>query len=150
MSLNRVIGKDNDIPWRIPEDWKWVQQKTNGQIIVMGRRTFESLGNKPLSNRENIVVSRTLSKTEGIRVIRDFSELDDLETAKEIWIFGGAEIYQCALPKIEELFLTVVNRVVDGDVFFPQFEEELDFEGLVRKEADFRIEHYRRRTPSST
>ena len=146
MSLNRVIGKDNDIPWRIPEDWKWVKQKTSGHIIVMGRRTFESLGRRPLPNRENIVVSRTLSETEGFQVIRALSELNDFKTDKEIWIFGGAEIYRSALPKVDELFLTVVNRVVNGDVFFPEFEEEFDFEGFVRTEPGFRIKHYRRRT----
>lgn len=146
MSLNRVIGKDNDIPWRIPEDWKWVKQKTSGHIIVMGRRTFESLGKRPLPNRENIVVSRTLPETQGFRVIRALSELNDFNTDKEIWIFGGAEIYRSALPKVDELFLTVVNCVVNGDVFFPEFEEEFDFEGFVSIEAGFRIKHYRRRT----
>ena len=112
----------------------------------MGRRTFESLGRRPLPNRENIVLSRTLSETEGFQVIRALSELNDFKTDKEIWIFGGAEIYRSALPKVDELFLTVVNRVVNGDVFFPEFEEEFDFEGFVRTEPGVRIKHYRRRT----
>ena len=143
MSLNRVIGKDGDIPWRIPEDWEWVKKTTRGHIIVMGRKTWESIG-RPLPGRENVVISRTMEKDSvpGVKVIRDLSELDDFETDKEIWIFGGGEIYRQALPHCSEFYLTVVNRHVEGDTYFPPFEEDFSFKGFVRTEREFRIKHY--------
>ena len=148
MSLNRVIGKDNTIPWHIPRNWKWVKERTNGQIVVMGRKTFDSIG-KPLPNRENIVLSRTLKERPEVRVIRDLAEIESLETDKEIWIFGGEEVYRQALPHCDEIFLTVVNREVEGDTFFPEFEEEFDFKKFLRQEKEFRIKHYVRSSASS-
>lgn len=141
MSLNRVIGRGNDIPWHIPEDFKWVKSATSGHIIVMGRKTYDSIG-RPLPNRENIVLSRSMEPVDGIRIIRDLSELKILQTDKIVWIFGGAEIYRMALPSCTDLFLTVVKRKVEGDTLFPEFEDCFEFKETIRVEEEFETRHY--------
>src|SRR5687767_3752061 len=100
MSENRVIGNGNKIPWHIPEDFKWFKEKTTGQVIVMGRKTFESIG-KPLPNRTTIILSRNNFQVPGIRTISNLGELDlnSQELAgKEVYICGGAQVYEQTLP----------------------------------------------------
>lgn len=145
VSLNGVIGKDNSIPWYLPGDWKWVKERTAGQIVVMGRKTFDSIG-RPLPNRENIIVSRSMEERDGLRVVRDLSEVEEIQTEKEIWIFGGEQIYRQALPNCDELYLTVVNQNVQGDTYFPEFEGQYALKGVLRKEAEFRILLYVRKS----
>src|SRR4051812_22703429 len=120
MSLNRVIGAANKIPWHLPEDFQWFKRMTTGHIIVMGRKTFESIG-KPLPNRTTIVLSRSGTQIAGVQTIAALSELHVPETERndrDIFICGGAEIYKQALPLCSDLFLTVVKREVEGDTFF--------------------------------
>ena len=142
MSLNRVIGKDNRLPWHLPEELKWLRKITHGQVIVMGRKTFESMG-RPMPDRENIVLTRSDIEIPGVRILRSLDDVEKLETDKEIWIFGGAEIYRQALPRCSDLYLTVVNQqVVDGDVFFPEFENDFELKEVIRRESEFTINHY--------
>src|SRR2546430_1379287 len=111
MSLNRVIGAGSRIPWHLPEDFKWFKKMTTGQIIVMGRKTFESIG-RPLPNRTTIVVSRSGNVIPGIETISDLAQLPTLASArenKEIFICGGAQIYAQALPLCSDLYLTLVK-----------------------------------------
>src|SRR5205807_3380173 len=121
MSLNRVIGAGNKIPWHLPEDFKWFKKMTTGHIIVMGRKTFEAIG-KPLPNRTTIVLTRSSLQISGAETI---SGLDEIEShvapndAREIFICGGAQVYQRALPLCSDLYLTLVKRTVEGDAFFP-------------------------------
>jgi len=131
MSQNRVIGCKNDIPWRIPEDFKWFRECTIGQVVVMGRKTFESLRLKPLPKRENWILSHTsfpLFYDNDKAIIRTVGSLAILEERseakknKQIWICGGAEIYEQVLPRCKDLFLTIVKKDVEGDRFFPKFE----------------------------
>jgi len=145
MSLNHVIGVGNKIPWHLPEDFKWFKQTTTGNIIVMGRKTFESIG-KPLPNRETIVLSRNDFKYPGVKTIRALTELETLGDDRQIFICGGAEIYRQALPMCSDLFLTLVKRTVEGDAFFPKFEDKFELAEELRDTADFKILHYRRRT----
>jgi len=145
MSLNHVIGAGNKIPWHLPEDFKWFKQTTIGNIIVMGRKTFESIG-KPLPNRETIVLSRNDFKFHGVRTIRALSELETLGDDRQIFICGGAEIYRQALPLCSDLFLTLVKRTVEGDAFFPKFEDKFELAEELRDTTDFKILHYHRRT----
>src|SRR5882762_7410123 len=123
MSLNRVIGAGNKIPWHLPEDFKWFKQLTTGNIIVMGRKTFESIG-RPLPNRETVVLSRSQFSFPGVRTISDLSELDLNNDSREVFICGGAQIYQQTLPLCSDLYLTLVKREVAGDAFFPPFEDQ--------------------------
>lgn len=140
MSLNRVIGAGNKIPWHIPEDFKWFKKMTTGHIVVMGRKTFESIG-KPLPNRETIILSKSGFRVEGIRTAKSLDELPTNDP-REIWICGGAEIYAQALPLCSDLYLTIVQREVQGDAFFPPFEHLFQREELVASAPDYKIFHY--------
>jgi len=140
MSINRVIGDEGRIPWHIPEDFKWFKQCTLDQVVVMGRKTFDSIG-KPLPRRETLLVSRSATSAEypGITILDNLEKLSTFETDKEIWICGGAEIYTQTLPLCRELLLTVVKQKVQGDAFFPQFEPLFGRPETLRDEPDFVI-----------
>ncbi len=145
MSKNRVIGCQGKIPWHLPDDFRWFKQATTGQIVVMGRKTFESIG-KLLPNRETIVLSRSCLSIPGARVVRDLDELLAVEDSRDIFICGGAEVYAQTLPFCSDLYLTVVNRIVDvGDAFFPGFEHLFAFEKVVLETPEFAVRHYQRR-----
>jgi dihydrofolate reductase len=144
MSLNRVIGAGNKIPWHLPEDFKWFKQTTTGHVIVMGRKTFESIG-KPLPNRETIVLSRSQFQFPGVKTIRSLEELQSLAGDRQIFICGGAEIYARALPLCSDLYLTLVKREVEGDAFFPPFEDKFELVEEIRATPEFKILHYRYR-----
>ena len=143
MSVNRVIGAGNKIPWHLPEDFKWFKQLTTGNVIVMGRKTFESIG-KPLPNRETIVLSRSQFSYPGVRAISDLSEIDLPGESREVYICGGAQIYAQALPLCSDLYLTLVKREVQGDAFFPAFEDKFELVEEIRDTPEFRILHHRR------
>nr|AIA17111.1 Dihydrofolate reductase [uncultured bacterium] len=116
---------------------------TTGQVVVMGRKTFVSIG-RPLPNRETVIVSRAGFRVPGVRTIASLDELDPAMESREIFICGGAEIYALALPKCSDLFLTHVKRTVEGDVFFPPFENQFEPREVLADNVDFRIVHYRR------
>lgn len=181
MSLNRVIGAGNQIPWHLPEDFKWFKQTTMGNVVVMGRKTFESLG-RPLPNRKNLVLTRHPQKlikqhpeifgqyhewrggrhlkrpyqfhfsklgepqeTE-IFIFKSLDKLDPDEFPNDIFICGGAQIYEQALPRCSDLYLTLVNREVPGDAFFPPFESKFELARELRDTPEFKILHYRRKS----
>ena len=149
MSLNRVIGAGNKIPWHLPEDFKWFKQTTTGHVIVMGRKTFESIG-KPLPNRETIVLSRSQFQFPGVKTIRSLDELKSLAGDRQIFICGGAQIYAQALPLCSDLYLTLVKRKVEGDAIFPPFEERFELVEEIRDAPEFKILHYRNRAMERT
>jgi dihydrofolate reductase len=147
MSLNRVIGAGNRIPWHLPEDFRWFKQTTTGQVIVMGRKTFESIG-KPLPNRKTIVLTRQPGAVPGVETISDLSQIDPDDPAlggRKVFICGGAQVYQQALPLCSDLYLTLVKRMVQGDAFFPPFEDQFELAGEVLDYPEFKILHYRNR-----
>lgn len=145
MSQNRVIGRGNRIPWHLPEDFKWFKQLTIGNIIVMGRKTFESIG-RPLPNRTTIVISRTGFAYPGVMTVTDWRGIDLANEAREVFICGGAQIYAQTLTVCSELFLTVVKQTVEGgDAFFPEFEKDFELIEEVRDTPEFKILHYRNR-----
>ena len=145
MSLNRVIGAGSRLPWHLPEDFKWFKQMTTGQVIVMGRKTFESIG-KVLPNRTTIVLSRSAQSIPGVETISSLSQIDPASPAlagRNIFICGGAEVYHHALPLCSDLYLTLVKREVEGDALFPPFEKDFDLVDKLRDGPDFKILHYR-------
>ena len=145
MSLNRVIGCAGKIPWHLPEDFRWFKRTTSGHVVIMGRKTFESLG-KPLPNRTNVVVTRG-AEIPGAIAVRDISSFDPCSFApKEVFVIGGAEIYAQLLPRCSDLYLSIVQREVKGDAFFPEFETDLRWVETSLTQPEFRVEHYRRRT----
>ena len=123
---NRELGKNNELIWRISPDLKRVKELTTGHPIIMGRKTFESIG-KPLPNRTNIVVTRSQLSIEGCIIVDSLE--NGIEEAKandteEIFIFGGASLYEEALPLTNRLYLTVIDAEERGaDVFFPDYSE---------------------------
>ncbi|HXJ58484.1 MAG TPA: dihydrofolate reductase [Verrucomicrobiae bacterium] len=179
MSLNRVIGQANRIPWHLPEDFKWFKKMTMGQVVVMGRRTFESIG-KPLPHRLNLVLTRNpeaLMRERpalygGVPILQGLAEeqlaqprsdaaagapiwsgpslmlvssLDQIRPDRvsvEVFICGGARLYEQTLAHCSDLFLTLVKRNVDGDAFFPAFESGFELRETILDRADFEIRHY--------
>jgi dihydrofolate reductase len=143
MAENRVIGSGARIPWYLPAELKWFKRMTTGQVLVMGRKTFETIG-KPLPNRDTIVLSCTRTTLPGVRVVSSLSELDLAGEDREVFICGGAQVYAQALPLCSDLYLTWVKRRVEGDVFFPPFEPWFVEAETVLDDPEFRIVHYRR------
>jgi dihydrofolate reductase len=180
MSLNRVIGAGNKIPWHLPEDFKWFKQTTMGNVVVMGRKTFESLG-KPLPNRKNLILTRHpqalirehpeifgqyhewrggqhlkrayqfhFSKSEkdqqtDILIFKSLDRLNPEEFPNDIFICGGSQVYEQSLPLCSDVYLTVVKREVEGDAFFPPFEDKFELVAELRDTPEFKILHYRHR-----
>ncbi|WP_192034827.1 dihydrofolate reductase [Halomonas sp. YLGW01] len=130
MSRNRVIGVDNQLPWYLPEDLKFFKAMTQGKPLVMGRKTFESIG-RPLPGRRNIVITRDVSFAHpGVSVCHDLASALDLadqqaiiDGVEEIMVMGGAQIYAQAMAHASRLYLTEVDITLEGDAFFPEFEE---------------------------
>ncbi len=141
MALNRVIGRDRRIPWHLPDDFRWFKRLTMGHVLVMGRRTFESIG-RPLPGRETIVLSRSGFQFPGVRTVSDLASLDPASDPRDFFICGGAEIYTQTLPRCSDLYLTLVKREVDGDIFFPPFEDRFDLAETLETNPEFEILHY--------
>lgn len=144
MAENRVIGNAGDIPWHLPDDFKWFKKTTMGGILVMGRKTYESIG-KALPGRDTYVLSRTPREIPGVHSFTDLEILDHLDTNKTIWIAGGAEIYELMLPRCEELYLSRVHRICEGDTHFPHFEDKFKLIETVLTGNEFDVEHWVRR-----
>ncbi len=125
MTDDRVIGINNSLPWKLPSDMKWFRQHTLGKPILMGRKTFESFGARPLPERVNIVVTRDQAyQAEGAVVAHSIDEaLQAAGDVKEIMIIGGASFYQQMLPRARRLYLTRVHAKVKGDAWFPEFDQ---------------------------
>jgi dihydrofolate reductase len=126
---NGVIGKNNALPWRIPADMRYFKRTTMGKPIVMGRKTFESIG-KPLPGRTNIVITRNPAfVAEGVKVVSSLDEAlklaEDIavaDGAEELVVIGGAEIYRSAMPRADRLYLTEVHASVEGDALLPEID----------------------------
>lgn len=107
----------------------------------MGRKTFESIG-RPLPGRDTYIISHSTQQIPGVKVITDLAELEQVQTEKTIWIAGGGEIYQQMLNKCSELYLTRVHREVDGDAYFPAFEDTFTLDSIIEHNQDFSIERW--------
>lgn len=133
MASNRVIGNDNALIWDIPTDMKWFREKTRGKPVIMGRKTFDSIG-RLLPKRLNIIISRqdgyalpnfpeaeiANSLESALDIARDNAQENDLE---EVFIIGGAQIYKLGLPIADRLYMTNIDHIYEGDTFFPEFNE---------------------------
>lgn len=127
MASNRVIGKDGGLPWKIPEDMKFFRDKTMGRIMVMGRKTFESLG-RPLPGRLHVVITRrTDYHPEGAHVFNDidkaisFCRTKTAEWGDEVFVIGGGDIFDATLAMTDRIYLTEIHRPYEGDARFPEF-----------------------------
>jgi len=126
MADDRVIGIENRLPWKLPNDMKWFRQQTMGKPIVMGRKTFESFGAKPLPGRTNIIIThdKTYKAADCIVVHSIEDAINAAGEVEEIMIIGGASFYEQMLPKTERLYLTFVHMQVSGDAWFPEWNED--------------------------
>ena len=167
MSENRVIGDQGKIPWHIPDDFRWFKHKTMGGTLIMGRKTFASIG-KALPGRKTIVLTRQSLTAPGIETCSDAATLkqklidevaaqplagahtrhpDDNEPQPRTvpWVCGGAEIYSLFLPVCITVYLTRIKREVKGDTFFPGFENDFVLEQVIHENQSFRIERWFRK-----
>ncbi len=151
MSENRVIGKDNQLPWHLPADLKFFKEKTNNHIILMGRKTFESI-KKPLPNRYHIVITRAPPTTnlfleyknnnpvvyvESIDKALLHSQSLTKQWGEEVFLIGGGEIFKQSIAIIDTIYLTVIHKNIEGDVFYPEFNTN----SLIQFELTENIDH---------
>ena len=125
MSQNRVIGRDGSLPWHLPTDLARFKSITTGHTVIMGRKTFESVG-KPLPNRRTIIITRNNDyQCAGVFIAHSLDEaLDHAAHEDEIFILGGETVYRIALPRADRLYLTIIHATIEGDTYFPN----LDFD----------------------
>lgn len=124
MTRNRVIGKDGDLPWRLPDDQRFFRRTTLGKPVIMGRKTFNEIG-RPLPKRRNIVLSRRGLDAEGVEVVTTLEAalaLAESDAPEEAFIIGGAEIYALAWPRLDRLYMTLIDTELEGDTWFPEFD----------------------------
>lgn len=136
---NWVIGKDNQMPWHLPADLAWFRKNTTGKAVIMGRKTFESIG-RPLPKRTNIVLSRSPFHFDGV-IWKDNmqSAVDFVQDQEEIMLIGGGELFNQYLPQADKLYFTQIQAELDGDTFFPEIDWnqwEIRFEEFRPKDAE--------------
>lgn len=152
-SENNVIGKDNGLIWRLSNDLKRFKALTTGHAIVMGRKTFESIG-RPLPNRRNIILSKNLEAMDGCEIMRSADVVLEFakSTDEELFIIGGGQVYEQFLPFADKLYLTLVHTVAEGDTFFPALNRDEwtevareSFKADEKNEFDYEFVDYLRR-----
>jgi dihydrofolate reductase len=126
LTKNRVIGRNNDLPWKLPDDMKYFMETTREHAVIMGRKNFDSLPPKfkPLKDRLNIVLTRNKKLLDDfdVRAVSSISEAFEQAPAnEEVFVIGGAEIFAQTLSRADRLYLTEIDAVVDGDVYFPEY-----------------------------
>ena len=148
---NRVIGKDNELPWHIPADLAYFKEHTIGKGIVMGRNTFESIG-RPLPKRRNIVVTRNDDyEAEGVDVVHNIQDAVKLakEVHEEVMIIGGEQVFSSVLDDADRLYITLVHQSFEGDTYFPEYGREWklvsESEQQISNEVPFSFLVYERR-----
>ncbi len=139
IAQNRIIGKDNDLIWHLPDDLKHFKRLTKGHTIIMGRKTWESIGAKPLPKRRHIIITRNAEyQATGAEVVTSVeAALALIENDEQPFIVGGAEIYKLAMPFVKRLELTYVHNDFEGDTYFPEIDEnDWEVSSEVRHETD--------------
>jgi dihydrofolate reductase len=129
LSRNRVIGRDNDLPWKLPDDMRFFMETTKGHHVIMGRKNYDSLKGKfkPLPDRTNIIITRQKNlQAPGCIILNDIEAAVDVarkNSETECFIIGGSEIYKLAMPLTTRLYLTEIDADIDGDTFFPAIDK---------------------------
>ncbi|NOQ14426.1 MAG: dihydrofolate reductase [Methyloprofundus sp.] len=136
MATNRTIGINNQMPWHLSADLKKFKQITMGQPIIMGRKTFESIG-RPLPGRQNIIISRDpLYQQQGCLVFNDLdSALQDCAEIDEVFVIGGATLYAATLARADRLYITEIQQTFEGDTWFPEIKRE-QWREVAREDID--------------
>ena len=125
MSRNRVIGKNNKLPWDMPADMNYFRNMTKNKPVIMGRKPYESIG-RPMPDRINIIITRDKEyKAEGCIVVSNVDDaLKSVKGNKEVMVIGGAQIYKEFLPKADRIYLTIIDEEIEGDTYFPEFNKD--------------------------
>jgi len=128
IAKNNVIGKDNKLIWHLPEDLKRFKNITSGKVIIMGRKTFESLG-RVLPNRKHVVLCNDMEMNidnENVEILNSIDKLDKyINSEEECFVIGGATIYKLLMPYVDKLYITRINQEFEGDVYFPEIDEQI-------------------------
>lgn len=142
MDKNRVIGADNDMPWHLPDDLKFFKANTVNKSVIMGRKTFESIGSKPLPKRRNLVITRNEGyEANGAEVFHSVEEaLISCQSEAEIIIMGGGQLYAQMMPFANKLYVTLVDTEVAGDTTFPEWLSE-EWQEITRELHDKDVRH---------
>ena len=142
MTPDRIIGRDGTLPWHLPEDLAFFKRTTSGHPILMGRKTYESIG-RPLPKRRNIVITRDRSwSADGVETIHSPEALADLDIDGEVFIIGGSEIYKSFLDQLDELLVSHVFQSYPGDTRFPEFEPLFGPAEVVETHEAFEVRRY--------
>ena len=155
-STNNVIGKDNDLVWHMPADLKFFKNKTKGKLVIMGRKTFASIGNKPLPGRPTIIITRNPDfKADGCWVVDNIEKAFAIALAEgqdEVYILGGAQIYEETILQADKMFITEIKSTFEGDAFFPEIDMNYwvevsreEFEPDEKNKHPYAFVEYRRR-----
>ena len=146
MSRNRVIGRNNRLPWKLPRDSAFFRTITMGKPVIMGRRTFESVG-RPLPGRTNIVLTRSGFAHDSARIVPDLDAALEMAESQclidgieECFVVGGANIYALALPRADRLYETLIDADIEGDTYFPPYDAS-EFTQVAKEDFDADEEH---------
>ncbi len=135
MDRNGVIGRDNRMPWHLPADLAYFKSKTLGHTVIMGRKTYESIG-RPLPGRKNVIITRDVNyRADGCSICNSIEEALKLGLEEEVFIIGGADIYGKFLPFADKLYITFIEDTFEGDAFFPSVDFE-QWELVSRKQGE--------------
>ncbi|BCX49134.1 dihydrofolate reductase [Haloferula helveola] len=144
MTADRIIGRDGALPWHLPEDLAFFKRTTSGHPIVMGRATYDSIG-RPLPKRRNIVITRNREwSADGVEAIGSPESLSGLDLTGEVFIIGGAKVYEAFLPHLDELLVSRVREDYTGDTRFPEFTHRFGAPELLESHEAFDVYRYRR------
>ncbi|MFT6182393.1 MAG: dihydrofolate reductase [Akkermansiaceae bacterium] len=143
MTPERVIGKNGTLPWHLPDDLKFFKQQTEGHAIIMGRKTFDSIG-KPLPHRQNFVITRDPAwHHDGVESIHQPQELREFPLVDQrVFIIGGAQIYRFFLPILTDIIITHVRESHEGDTYFPEYEDLFPKSELIWEQEEFVIKRH--------
>lgn len=147
---NRLIGANNALPWHLPGDLAFFKKTTTGHAIVMGRKTYQSIG-RPLPKRQNIVLTRDPQwAAPGVTVITDPAALGSLALENEgpIYIIGGSQIYEAFLPLLDELLVTCVKKTYQGDTYFPEYDHLFGEPEILVEEDEYEVRRFTKRAAS--
>lgn len=146
MTANRVIGRDGTLPWHLPEDLAFFKRTTEGHPVLMGRKTYQSIG-RPLPRRRNIILTRDPNwQAPGVEVIHSPADLANLGLPGDatVFVIGGAEIYTLLLPQLDEILVSHIHTDFQGDTFFPEFENDFPTTATVASYPDFTVVRHQR------
>ncbi|MCH1508289.1 MAG: dihydrofolate reductase [Akkermansiaceae bacterium] len=143
MTPDRVIGANGDLPWHLPDDLKFFKKQTLGHPIVMGRKTFESIG-RPLPKRQNIILTHNPAyHADGAETIHHPKELREFQLIdQQAFIIGGAEIYKFFMPILDDIYITHINEEYPGDTYFPEYEDHFPKSELIWEQENFTIRRH--------